>query len=265
LGAASLAVGQAMENLASNKEAFDWLAVVDARSATYANVNTLQTEHLEYTSALGHIAFYAPYVIDLEGQQVPPSPAVVAIACRRNRTQGFQNPPAGVRFALKGVTDVTQKFTNQQLDVLNPTGCNIVSKMREGVVIFAARTRASLPEYRFVNARVIMSVLNGTLRNAFTSELFSVIDGRAALLNRLNESARSVCRRFWLGNALFGETEEEAFQVVCDFSNNLPEDLDEGNVTLEVYASVVPTFEKLLIRTFKVNIGQVQTAAQENN
>jgi len=107
-----------------------------------------------------------------------------------------------------------------------------------------------------------MNAINGTLRAAFDSEIFNVVDGRGILFHRLTETTRSVLRRFWLSDALFGETESQAFEVVCDFTNNDPADLDNGNVVLEAYCATSPILEKLLIRTFRVGIGQVAAASE---
>jgi hypothetical protein len=67
-------------------------------------------------------------------------------------------------------------------------------------------------------------------------------------------------RRLWLGQALFGGTEEAAFLVRCNFSNNTDDLLSNGQVLLEVFAAVTPGLEKLLISSVKVNIGNVPAA-----
>jgi phage tail sheath protein FI len=106
-----------------------------------------------------------------------------------------------------------------------------------------------------------MNVLNGTLRGAFDYDIFSAIDGFSILFQRIEGTANSVCRRLWLGKALFGATEADAYAVKCSLENNELDDLENGNVLLEVYAAPSPILEKLLINTIRVNLGAVQDAA----
>ena len=255
-----LSVGVAMENLCANKDA-DWVALVDV-GPNLTTVAEVQAEGLQYTTAQGHLAFYAPYVKDVNENIVPASAAVAGVATRRYREQGFQEAPAGTRYRLRGVTDVVTRFSNTQQDVLNPLGINLVRYLFNiGVTIWGARTRSNDSFYTFVHVRVIMNVLNGTLRGAFDNEIFTTIDGQGVLFARIRETARSVCRRFWLGRALYGATEQDAFEVVCGPENNIPDDLDNGNVALDVYVAPSPTLEKLAITTIRVGIGQVQASA----
>jgi len=256
-----LAVATAMLSHCSDKE-FDWLAMVDCGQPVYSGILPLQIEAGAYTAPQGHLVFYAPYVRDLELTNVPSSAFVAGIATLRNRQQGYHQPPAGIKYKGQGVVGVTQKFTSAQQNVLNPLGINLVRTLRNvGTVVWAARTRSSDSSYKFLHTRVIMNAINGTLREAYNSEVFNTVDGRSILLHRLNETTRSVLRRFWLSDALFGETEDEAFKIVCDFTNNNASDMDNGNFVLEAYCATSPMVEKLLLRVFRVSIGQAAAAA----
>jgi uncharacterized protein len=248
-----LGVGNAMEALASD-ESFDWVALVDAGSGL--TVAEAQAEGILYTSPQGHTGFYYPYLTDLEDGVVPPSAGVAGMATRRYREEGFQQPPAGAKFPVLGVKDVVTKVNTQQQEIINPLGINIIRNLRnKGIIVWAMRTRSSNEFYTFLNTRVIMNVLNGTLRRGFDNELFSVVDGQGVLLNSISQTASAVCSRLWRGKALFGATEGEAFEVKCDFENNTPEELEQGNVLLEVYVVPVPPMERLLINTIRVSIG----------
>jgi hypothetical protein len=250
-----LSVGSAMEALASS-DLFDWVALVDAgNDLTPAEA---KSEGLLYTSPQGHTSFYYPYVKDLEDGIVPASAGVAGLATRRFKEEGFHQPPAGSKFPMLGVKDVVTRVITQVQDTLNPFGINAVRNLRnKGVVVWAMRTRSNNEFYTFLHTRVIMNVLNGTLRRGFDNELFSAIDGNGVLLNSISQTASSVCSRLWRGKALFGATEVEAFEVKCDFENNLPAELERGNVVLEVYAVPVPAMEKLLINTIRVSIGSL--------
>jgi hypothetical protein len=259
-----LALGTAMHDLCADKD-FDWLALVDC-GPDLTTVAQVQADGQQYSTPQGHLAFYAPYLIDLEDGVVPSSAAIAGLATRRYRNQSFHQPPAGAQFPVQGVKDVQTRFGNTQQSVLNPLGINLVRFLLNlGVVSWGARTRSSNSFYQFVNTRVILNVLNGTLRDSFDYEIFSAIDGFGILFSRIQETARSICRRFWLSGALYGQTEQEAFACICDRTNNLPDDLENGNLTLSVFVAPSPTLEKLLIQTYRVGIGQVQTSAAAGN
>lgn len=250
-----VAVGAAMEAHCSDN-AYDWVALID--SGVGLTASQARDEGSLYGSPQGHSAFYYPYLVDIDDVTVAPSAAVAGIASRRFKEEGFQQPYAGVKYPVLGVKDVEVRISTQVQDTLNPTGINVIRNLRnKGVVIWGMRTRSTDPFYKFVNTRVIMNVLNGTLRKGFDSELFSAIDGQGVLLNSISQTASRVCSRLWRGKALFGATEVEAFEVKCDFENNTPEELEQGNVLLEVYAVPAPAMEKLLINTIRLSIGSL--------
>lgn len=256
-----VAVASIMETQAAS-ENFDWCAVVDCGPTTNT-VALLTAEEALISSPRGHSSYYAPYLTDLEGQTVPPSPAIAGIATRRFREEGFMQPAAGAKYPIQGVLGVAVNFSNQDQEVLNPLGVNLVRNLRNlGVVSWAMRTQSADAFYRFNVTRVIMNVLNGTLRRGFSFDLFSSIDGQGVLLSRIEETARGVCRQLYRAKALFGATEQDAFEVVCSFENNTPDQLELGNVLVEIYAAPSPAIERILINTIRVPIGQVQAAAQ---
>lgn len=250
-----VSVGLAMEAHCANND-YDWVAIIDAGSDL--TPEQAKAEGVLYNSPQGHSAYYYPHLVDLDDVVVPASAGVAGVATRRFKEEGFQQPFAGAKFPVLGVKDTVTRVSTQVQDTLNPDGINVVRNLRnKGVVIWGMRTRSTDSFYKFVNTRVIMNVLNGTLRRGFDNDLFSVVDGQGVLLNSISQTAARVCSRLWRGKALFGATEVEAFEVKCDFENNLPEELEQGNVLLEVYAVPAPAMEKMLINTIRLAIGSL--------
>ncbi|MBW4421193.1 MAG: phage tail sheath subtilisin-like domain-containing protein [Myxacorys californica WJT36-NPBG1] len=258
------AVAASMEALASDKN-FDWSTLIDCAPTT-VSVSDLQTESQNYISPQGHSSYYSTYLIDLESQIVPPSAAIAAISTRRYREESFVQPAAGTKYPILGVLDVVTKYSNSDQEILNPAGINVIRNLRnKGIVAWSARTRATEPLYKQSVSRIIMNVINGTLRKGFDNQLFNSIDGQGVLLHRIEETARAVLRKLWIGGALFGNSEPEAFEVRCSFENNPNSELEVGNVLLEVYAATSPSVERILIASVKVPIGQVQQVASQLN
>lgn len=256
-------VAVAMENLAST-ENYDWMALVDAGpTATINSITKAQQEGQLYTTARGHLAYYYPYLIDLEANNVPPSPVIAAIAMRRYREQGFNQPPAGAQYPVRGVTDVLVRLKQVQQAVVNPLGINLVRYFpNQGVIVYGARTRSASAYYRFVNTRIILNVLIGTLRNVYAQLVFSAVDGQGVLFSRIKATADQICYQLWDGGALYGASPSEAFACFCNANNNPAIDLEQGIVRVDVYVVPAPTMERLLISVYRTPIGQIQAVTQ---
>jgi phage tail sheath protein FI len=191
---------------------------------------------------------------------------VAAIFLARSAREGFQQPPAGGKFPIKGVTGLVWRLTKSQQAVSNPLGNNLLRLLpNQGNLVYGARTRSSSPYYKFVNTRIILNVLIGTLRTAFDQLVFSAVDGQGILFSRIRETAEAICYRLYQGRALFGATPGDAFFVQVDAVNNPSLDLEDGIVRADVYVAPVPTMERLLINVVRTAIGQVQVVAQQVN
>jgi uncharacterized protein len=257
-------VAIAMHDLCAS-EGFDWIAFID--SGPSSNINTpalAQTESANYTTERGHLAYFFPYVTDINNNTVPPSAGVAAIALRRYRVEGFQQPPAGTKYPMRGVKDVAVNVKKAEQAVVNPNGVNCIRKLPgQGVVVYGSRSRSSSPYYRFVNTRIILSIFNKTLQRTLDNGgvIFSAVDGQGVLFTRIRETVEAIAYRFWAGGAFFGATPKDAFLVRCSRDNNPAVDLEAGIVRVDVYAAPVPTLERLLVTTYRVAIDQVQQAA----
>jgi len=56
--------------------------------------------------------------------------------------------------------------------------------------------------------------------------------------------------------AFYGATEQEAFVVTCDESNNPAEDLDLGIVKVQVGVKISPTAERIIVNIDNVPLSQ---------
>lgn len=251
-----LAVANAMIALVTS-EGFDWIAAIDNHS-TVDTPSKLITDKAQYSSPIGHAAYFAPWVKTLEDVSIPFSPVAIASYVYKIVREGFQEPIGGTRYALKSIKGFAQEYNNQQQSQLNPLGINLGRNLkRKGLCVYGMRAASTDSSYKFLHTRLIMNVINGTLRNAFDEFPFSSIDGQGTLLHRIQETAHSVGIRLWLGGALFGGSAEEAFLAKCDFENNNFEDLQNGIVYLQFFGVPVPGAERILIGTYRVNIGGI--------
>jgi len=235
------------------------------------NVNRLLADSQLYGNAFGFIAFYGPWLDSdpsaTSGIYLPPSPYVTGVAVRRYRAEGYQFPPAGTKYQLANAYSAQIPINSAQQNLLNPKGCNAVRTLpgypQSAVYIWGGRTRLTNPDdaqqklYQFVNTRVILNVVYGSLRRAFDSQIFNVIDGFGVVFNQIVSVGNSVLNQLYVKGALFGARPSDAFQVICDSRINLPETLEQGIVNAKVFVTPVPTLERIQIDLIRVAIGQM--------
>ena len=230
------------------------------------NVNRLYQDSQRYFNPFGFIAYYGPYIENGAGQWIPPSSYVTGVAVRRYRSEGYQFPPAGVKFQLADAVGTQIPINSAQQNLLNPDGCNAVRSLPgypdTAVFIWGGRTRinpavAEQRLYQFVNTRVILNVVYGSLRTAFDNQIFNVIDGFNVVYNQIVSVGNSILNQLYVQGALFGARPSQAFQVICDPRINPPEDLENGIVNAKVFVTPVPTLERIQIDLIRVAIGQM--------
>jgi hypothetical protein len=220
----------------------------------------------QYYNPRGFIAYYGPYLKNGSGAWIPASPYVTGVAIRRYRSEGFQYPPAGVKFPLNGVSAVQIPINSTQQDILNPRGCNVCRTLPgygSTVFIWGGRTRinqqdAEQRQFQFVNTRVIMNVVYGSLRRAFDSQIFNVIDGFGLVYNKIISIGNSILNELYVRGALFGYRPSQAFQVICDERIQTSASLEAGIVHAKVFVVPVPTLERIEVDLIRVAIGNMQ-------
>jgi len=98
----------------------------------------------------------------------------------------------------------------------------------------------------------------GSLRTAFDSQIFNVIDGFGVVYNQIISVGNSILNQLYVKGALFGSRPSDAFQVICDARINSAENLENGIVNAKVFVTPVPTLERIQIDLIRVAIGQMQ-------
>ena len=238
-----------------------------------------------YSTTQGFLAYYAPYIRNDAGVFVQPTPFVTGLAIRRYRdsASGFRLPPAGAKYSLAGARGCQIAITNAQQEVSNPQGLNALRQLPGysttdpdtgetfgPVFVWGSRTRvnrgnATQALYQFVNTRVILNVIYGTMRSAFDGQIFNVIDGRTVTFNQIRAIAyNTLYENFYVPGALFGSSPANAFEVVCDERNNLGGALENGYVNVKIFVVPVPTLERIEVDLVRVGIGGIPAALEQS-
>jgi hypothetical protein len=246
--------------------------------------NRLFEEALSYSTTQGFLAYYAPYVKNDVGIFIQPTSYVAGLAIRRYRDEasGFRLPPAGAKYSLAGARGVEIQISTAQQEVSNPQGLNALRQLPGystvdadtgevfgPVFVWGSRTRvnrgnATQALYSFVNTRVILNVIYGSMLSAFDGQIFNVIDGRAVTFNQIRAIAHNTLyENFYIPGALFGATPAEAFEVVCDERNNPAGALENGFVNVKVFVVPAPTLERIEVDLVRVGIGGIPDALSQ--
>lgn len=238
----------------------DRVAILDAPSGTGARVLSLaevREWRSKFDSERGFAALYYPWLkvpdpLRLGNQPlraIPPSGHVAGVYARTDIEVGTHKAPANEE--IFWAEDVMFEVDDAQQGMLNPNHINAIRVFPgRGIRIYGARTVSSNPDWRFINIRRLMSMIEEAVDEAMQWAVFE--PNNVALRQAVSMSVSSFLRVLWRDGALAGATAEEAFFVKCDESNNPPEVIDLGRLICDV--GVAPTFpaEFVIFRVGKV-------------
>jgi hypothetical protein len=152
---------------------------------------------------------------------------------------GQNKPVAGPRRGLLvGCLGVSQKWDDEDLRTsLNAAGVNLIRQRPNGVTIFGWRSLADPdvePGWINFGHRRMQVALVAKIDAVLEEFLFEEIDGEGTLFKDIQGAVTSrVVDPYFVAGSLFGATAQEAYRVVCDFSNNDPESIQNREVHVD--------------------------------
>ena len=196
----------------------------------------------QLASDRGFAGLYHPWVkvIDplLDGavRPVPPCGHVCGVYARADLTRGVHKAPANEETLW--AEDLTVLIDDRAQGVLNPAGVNCLRPFPgRGVRCYGGRTISTDPDWRYVNVRRLMCMIETTLARGMQWSVFEPNDWpvRQALVAQVTTFLDGLWRR----GALVGRSAAEAFFVRCDETNNPQSEVDNGRLYVDV--GVAPT------------------------
>jgi hypothetical protein len=226
----------------------DRVAILDApvrpRSGESFTLAEVQEWRSRFDSERGFGAFYYPWIkvvdpLRIGGKStraIPPCGHVAGLYARSDFDIGVHKAPANGE--LFWAEDVTVEVNDAEQGVLNPEGINCIRAFPgRGIRVYGARTVSSNPDWRFVNVRRLMLMIEEAVDEATQWAVFEPHD--FTLRQMLVLSISSFLETLWRQGALVGATPAEAFYVKCDDTTNPPEVVAQGKIITEV--GVAPT------------------------
>ncbi|HKO43333.1 MAG TPA: phage tail sheath subtilisin-like domain-containing protein [Pyrinomonadaceae bacterium] len=220
-------------------------------------------------------AVYWPWVevLDYSGSGakrfVPPSGFAAGECALADRTIGSHKAPANIRSIPNALgVELTAGGVSQTDDntreYLNSRDVNVIAPLPEqGVRVYGARVMTADRRIAMVHQIRVMNLIYYSLKKGFGWAVFAVIDGKGRLFRDLRSTASAFLRSLYTSGALWGKTEEEAFIVVADETNNPPEELENGRVHVQVGVKIVQTAEQIIINVDNVPLFQDLNVLQQ--
>lgn len=242
-----------LELLRSAAELLDRLVVLDVpkRRSTVDEVVTwaesladLGDDALLGAAAVYHPPLRAPALTGPGLRTVPASGHVAGLVARLDGERGAHHTPANA--VLLDAVDLAIENPEPQLVRLFNANIDLVRCVRgRGLLVWGGRTLSRNPRTRYVAHRRLVHLLVRAIRRVANPLVFDVNSPELRLT--LVRALTSVLLEAFRTGALAGARPEQAFRVVCDETNNPPEQ-DPGMLVCELEVAPAVPMEFIRLR-----------------
>ncbi len=211
-------------------------------------------------------AVYFPrlMIADTEQQNLvrdfPPCGVIAGVWARTDVQRGVWKAPAGTDASLNGVLAPQVLMTDLENGILNPLGINCLRQRPVvGNVVWGARTLRGADiqadQWKYVPVRRLALFIEESLFRGTQWVVFEPNDEPLWSSIRINVGA--FMNTLFRQGAFQGRTPQDAYQVVCDSTNNPQNDIDRGIVNIKVGFAPLKPAEFVIIHIQQL-AGQIQ-------
>lgn len=162
---------------------------------------------------------------------IPPSGHVVGTYSNTDLTVGVHRAPAN--YELNWVQDFLVDIDAAVQGILNPLGINCLRTFPgRGLRVYGARTVSSDPSWIYVNVKRLMMMIEKSLEFSLQWAVFEPNDSKLRLA--VSSAISIFLEAVYEAGALAGATDNQAFYVKCDATNNPSDVTDLGQFVAEV-------------------------------
>lgn len=201
-------------------------------------------------------ALYGPWVViqDPIGtgaaplKTIPPVGHVMGVYARIETTRGVWKAPAGDEASLLGVLDVEHRLSDGEHTNLVRNGSvnGIRAVPRAGIIVDASRTLSTDTRWLYVNVRLLFNFVKSSLKQGL--RWVRQEPNKDTLWNAVKfTSVAPFLTGLWRQGAFGTGQPAEVFTVICDATNNPPDEVDKGNLKVEVYFYPAKPAETIVI------------------
>jgi hypothetical protein len=191
---------------------------------------------------------------------VPASGHIAGVVSRLDRERGPHWTPANAE-CLDAV-DVGEEWPLDEREALYREGVNLVRCVPgKGLQLWGAWTAVDprvldQPSYLYVAHRRLIHRVVRTIRTIAEPLVFDA--NSAQLRFGVFRAVYGVLLRFWRAGAFQGASPDEAFRVVCDDTNNPPEEQDNGRLWCEIQIAPAVPMEFITLRIALGEAGRLE-------
>ncbi|GLY40024.1 tail protein [Amycolatopsis sp. NBRC 101858] len=220
------------------------VSTVDAVVAWAGELAGFGDEALLAAAAVYHPPLRAPSPDGTGLRTVPASGHVAGLIARLDAERGPAGTPANA--TLLDAVDLAVEYPEAQQVRLFEGGVDLVRCLRgRGLVVWGGRTLSGDPRRVYIAHRRLLHLLVRAIRRAAAPLVFDVNSPELRL--SLVRAITSVLLEAFRTGALAGSRPEDAFRVVCDETNN-PPDQDPGQVVCEIGVAPAVPMEFIALR-----------------
>lgn len=223
-----------------------------AEVATYASSDIGLNAYASSVASYG--AVYYPWVTlpaigaTIPGRTAlrPPGGAVVGAYMAVDAAIGPFRAPAGSKVRLAGAVSLERQLEDVDLATLNAAHVNALRVIPgNGIAIMGARTLKLSGKDKYINARRALIDIRENLKNRTA---FAVFENNGPILwDQVRAAADEFLAQYWNRGGLVGSSQDQAYFVRCDATNNAPASVDQGVVNLEVGVALTSPAEFIII------------------
>ena len=175
---------------------------------------------------------------------VPPSGFMAGVYAKCDRTDGVFRAPANI--AIEGVNGLSMSLHEGLLAELNEKGVNCIRlSPQRGIRAWGVRALTNTPEWRYLMSRRVFNAVKRAI-NENTQWVVFEVNG-PSLREQVTGLLTNFLGKLWASGYFPGKTQEEAFFVTCDDTNNTHEDGEQGVLTIDVGIALGKPLEYLVI------------------
>ncbi len=189
-------------------------------------------------------ALYGPWILitDPAGsganpiKTLPATGHVMGVYARIATSRGIWKAPAGDEANIVGALDVEYRLSSTELTNLVKQGSvnGIRAVAGSGIVVDSSRSLSTDTRWLYINVRLLFNYVESSLKQGLS--WVRQEPNRDTLWDAIKiQSVTPFLMQLWRQGAFGTGTPAQVFTVICDASNNPPDQVDQGNLTVEIY------------------------------
>ncbi|RKF14895.1 hypothetical protein D6850_08475 [Roseovarius spongiae] len=228
------------------------------------SLTDIQSQRLRFDTK--YAAIYYPRIIIRDAADQPraigPSGHMAGLCARIDNERGvFKSPGNEV---MRNLTDLEVIVTKGEHEILNPrpNNINVIRDLRPdglGIRIYGARCITSLADWKYLAVRRLFIAIERSLE---LGTQWAVLEpNNPRLWDRLVGSVDAFLTQQWRAGALLGVKKEDSFYVRCGLSTMTLQNIDSGELVMEVGIAPVKPAEFVIIRISQTPSGSFSSEA----